>query len=170
MRVLWCLGFGILTIGGLFGVISLRLIIKYDSCNYLEDWSALIEHVNRYSVRLNGKTGFVNLLGKEVIPCKYDLAWEFSEGLANVRLNGKYGFIDKTGKEVVPCIYDETQVKFSEGLMGVQLNGKWGFVDKAGNEVIPCIYYDAKPFSYGLANVLLNGEWFYIDKNGNRVD
>lgn len=183
MRVLWCLGYGTLTIGVLFGVISLRLIIKYDSCNYLEDMSALIEHANRYSVRLNGKTGFVNLLGKEVIPCKYDLAWEFSEGLAKVRLNGKYGFIDKTGKEVVPCIYDETNVEFSEGLMGVQLNGKWGFVDKAGNEVIPCIYdnvdgtiingvltYMAYPsFGEGLANVRLNGKWGYIDKTGMEV-
>ena len=180
MRVLRCLAFGILTIGVLFGVIYLRLIIKYDSCRYLDS----SEYENRYKVWLDDKCGFVDLLGREVIPCKYDLAWEFSEGLAKVRLNGKYGFIDKTGKEVVPCIYDETNVEFCEGLVGVQLNGKWGFVDKAGNEVIPCIYDDVDgtihnggisyranypSFSEGLANVRLNGKWGYIDKTGMEV-
>ena len=45
------------------------------------------------SVELNGKWGFINKTGKEVIPLKYDDAYPFSEGLAKVKLNGKYGLI-----------------------------------------------------------------------------
>ena len=170
----------VLAIGLFFGMIYLRLVIKYDSCSYLDR----LESENRYSVWLDHKKGFVNLLGKEVIPCIYDWAWDFNEGLVNVKLNGKYGFIDKTGKEVVPCIYEETVLDFSEGLAGVKLNGKWGFVDKTGKEVIPCVYGDAghvnlggatqvkidyPSFSEGLAEVKLNGKWGFVDKTGKEV-
>ncbi len=50
-------------------------------------------------VQLNGKWGFINKEGKEVIPCKYDVAFEFNEGLALVQLNGKFGYIDINGTE-----------------------------------------------------------------------
>ena len=52
-------------------------------------------------VKLNGKYGFIDKTGREVIPCKYEAAGEFSEGLAAVKLNGKYGFIDKKGKPLL---------------------------------------------------------------------
>ena len=44
---------------------------------------------------------------KEVVSCRYDDAFDFSEGLATVELNGKYGYIDKTGKEVIAIKYDD---------------------------------------------------------------
>ena len=58
-------------------------------------------------VEKNGKRGYIDKTGSEVVPCKYDKAFGFSEGLAKVKKSGKYGFIDKTGREVVPFIYDE---------------------------------------------------------------
>ena len=64
----------------------------------------------------DGKTGFVDETGKEVIPLKYDFVKPFSEGLAVVAIHEplpqgilfptKYGFVDKTGKEIVPPKYD----------------------------------------------------------------
>ncbi len=104
----------------------------------------------------------------EVVPCKYDGASNFSEGLAPVKLNGKWGFIDKLGNEVVPCKYDDVY-HFSEGLAMVKLNGKWGFIDKLGNEVAPCKYDDAEEFFDGLALVALNGKYGFIDKTGREV-
>ena len=44
------------------------------------------------------KWGFVDLTGKEVIPCRYNRVGRFSEGLAAVDAEGKWGFIDKGGK------------------------------------------------------------------------
>jgi hypothetical protein len=42
----------------------------------------------------NGKYGFTDHTGREVIPCKYDHAWNFNEGLAAVPLNGKEMYIE----------------------------------------------------------------------------
>ena len=58
-------------------------------------------------VELNGKWGFIDKTGKQVIPCKYDGVGSFEEGLALVSLNFKRGYIDKTGKQVIPCTYDD---------------------------------------------------------------
>ena len=54
-------------------------------------------------VSLNGKLGFIDKTGKEVIPIKYDDAWGFSEGLAFVELNGKLFYINKRGECVKDC-------------------------------------------------------------------
>jgi hypothetical protein len=119
-------------------------------------------------VKLNGKWGFIDKTGKEIIPLKYDGAHSFSEGLVVVELNEKYGFIDTTGKEVIPLKYDDAW-SFSEGLANVKLNGKWGIIDKTGKEVIPPKYDDAWSFSEGLAMVKLNAKYGFIDKTGKEV-
>jgi predicted Ser/Thr protein kinase len=120
------------------------------------------------AVQLNDKWGFIDKTGKEVIPCKYFRAHNFSEGLAAVKLNDKWGFIDKTGKEVIPYKYFWAY-KFSEGLAEVRLNGKYGFIDKTGKEIIPLKYDDVGIFSEGLAAVELNDKWGFIDKTGKEV-
>jgi serine/threonine protein kinase len=119
-------------------------------------------------VTLNGKVGFIDKTGKEVIPCKYDDAGTFSEGLAAVEFNGRWGFIDKTGEEVISCKYDE-KWPFSEGLAAVELNGKWGYIDKTGKEEIPCKYDYAWSFFEGTAEVQLNGKHGLIDKTGKEI-
>ncbi len=116
----------------------------------------------------NDKWGYIDKNGKEVIPCIYDFAIRFAEGLANVLKNDKWGLIDKNGNEVVPCRYDDT-FYFSEGLALVQMNDKYGFINKNGKEVIPCKYDYAQDFSEGLAPVKMNGKWGFFDKNGNEV-
>src|SRR5215470_6777971 len=58
-------------------------------------------------VNLNGKYGFIDKSGTEVIPLKYDNASIFfHDELVPVKLDGKYGFIDISGAEVIPCKYD----------------------------------------------------------------
>ena len=68
-----------------------------------------------------------------VIPCKWEYAGPFSEGLAEVKDdNGKRGFIDKTGQLVIPCRWEWAEA-FSEGLAKVKDdNGKWHKIDKTG--------------------------------------
>ena len=90
-------------------------------------------------VRRNGKYGYVDKSGHEVIPCKYDYAGNFREGLAIVEKDDKSGFIDKEGREVIPCMYDAAG-SFSEGLAYVKKDDKWGYIDKTGREIIPFIY------------------------------
>ena len=119
-------------------------------------------------VKLNGKWGFIDKTGREVIPCKYDWVNLFLKGLAKVCLNWKWGFVDTTGKEVIPCKYDEVNV-FSKGLSAVRLNGKYGFVDTTGREICPCKYDWVTDFCEGLARVQLNDKMGIIDKSGREI-
>lgn len=138
----------------------LRISSKYQFINNFKEGLA--------QVKLNGKLGFVDKSGREVVPCRYDDINDFSEGLASVELNDKWGFVDKSGREVVPCRYDEIN-DFSEGLAVVYLNDKFGIIDKRGREVVPCRYDWVSDFNEGLAPVELNGKWGYIDKRGREV-
>ena len=104
----------------------------------------------------------------EAIPCQYDDAEDFSEGLAAVKLNEKWGFVDRTGQMAIPCQYDSAG-QFSDGLAAVRLNGKWGFIDQTGRVVIPCQYDSAGQFDDGLALVRLNGKYGYIDQTGREI-
>ncbi len=117
----------------------------------------------------SGKWGYVDAQGNTVIPCKYDWAGSFREGLAAVELNDKWGFIDQQGNTVIPCKYDDVGF-FSEDLVRVELNFKWGYIDKQGNEVIPCKYDDAYGFREGLAWVELNGKKGCINTRGDWFD
>jgi hypothetical protein len=122
-------------------------------------------------VRLNGKYGFVNKTGKEIVPLKYDFARDFNQdlqGLAIVKLNDKCHYIDKKGNR---WKYDEAY-GFEEDLAPVMLNGKWGYIDRNKKEVIPLKYDFAGSFNLelqGLALVKLNDKLFYIDKTGKFV-
>ncbi|WP_170880351.1 WG repeat-containing protein [Paenibacillus odorifer] len=126
-------------------------------------------HEGLAGVERDGKWGFIDKTGKEVIAPQYDYARSFNEGLADVRKDGKYGFIDKTGKEVIVPKYDNVH-SFSEGLATVIKGGKYGFIDKTGREVIASQYYEADNFSEGLARIETeDGKHGFIDKTGKEV-
>ena len=119
-------------------------------------------------VNKKGKWGYVDAENNEVIPCKYDDAFQFCNGLAKVKLGGKWGFIDKEDNEVVPVKYDSAY-EFNELLTAVNRRGKWGYIDINGNEVVPFKYDDAEEFSDGFAKVELKGKWGYINASGKEV-
>ena len=114
------------------------------------------------------KCGYIDETGKEVTPCIYDFAEEFSEGLASVKKDGKWGYIDKTGKEVIPCEYDKAYY-FSEGLAVVGKGKKWGHIDKIGNVVTPFIYDYTDFFNEGLAYVIKGRKFGFVDKTGKEI-
>lgn len=104
---------------------------------------------------------------EEVIPCQFDNAGWFHEGLAWVEVDRKYGYIDKTGEIVIPAVYDEA-VDFSEGLAPVKQNGKWGFINPDGETVVDFTYIYDKiyPFSGGYAVIMRDNKYGYIDRTG----
>lgn len=151
--------------------------LKYDSIPYNGSFSEGLA-----AVGIEGKWGFIDKSGNEVVPLKYGYADEFSEGLACVSLTNKYkkdkyGFIDKSGNEVVPLKYDWAG-SFSEGLAMVKLDGRWSFIDKLGNEVLQLSNGDGENFSEGLAMVGSRGivsfgyyfdQYGFVDRLGNEV-
>ena len=127
-----------------------------------------------------GKWGFIDMDGKEIVPCKYDKVEGFSGGVAAVNIGGKFkkeyilgssrerftggkwGLIGVNGNELASCKYDNVE-KFSEGLACVKWKGKFGYLDKNGKEVIPLKYNDAKSFSYGRALVQVKNKYGFIN-------
>lgn len=128
-----------------------------------------------------GDWGYIDRAGKLVIKRQYQLATDFSEGLAGVAVEGKYGFIDVRGDVVIPLSYDLIRDvrhpgepvdsgHFSEGLACVRVDGLYGYVDKGGRFVITPQFAAAQDFSDGLAWVVRRDEKTYIDKRVGWID
>jgi hypothetical protein len=58
-----------------------------------------IFHEGRAWVKLNGKRGFVDEHGNEVIPLKYDGVGSYHNGKALIQISDCWGQIDLDGKE-----------------------------------------------------------------------
>ncbi len=99
---------------------------------------------------IDGKWGYIDLTGKEVIAPKYDEASGFVNGVAIVTLNNKEALISKTGKEIIPFKYDQIS-EFYDGLSIVKNNKLYGFIDNTGKEVVPVKFIAVKEFYEGLA-------------------
>lgn len=66
---------------------------------------------------MNGKSGYIDIDGKTVIPFIYDFAFYFFEGLAAVKKDGKWGYINPSGETVIPFIYDEANYFYKESFL-----------------------------------------------------
>lgn len=88
-------------------------------------------YVNRY--------GYKNSNGKIVIPCIYNLALDFSDGLALVQTDKRaFYFINKKGQIVLT--YPDTYVPddyFYHGLLHIRINDKWTYVNHKGKIINP---------------------------------
>ncbi len=125
-------------------------------------------------IRKEYYNGFINRFGKEVIPCIYESAKSFHEGLACVKnpQNGKYGFIDKDGQEVIAFKYCKAR-SFHEGLAYVRTKNNIGFINKNGEQLISYDYkyYFLKDFHEGRAAIKdkRKNKCGFINKNGEIV-
>ncbi len=139
-----------------------------------------------------GKWGLINREGREIVPAKYDIILNFSDGLAPVNIGvngmgerggsgkniayygGKWGFIDRDGREAIPLKYNDVE-HFHDGVAAIIYKNKIGFINKMGREIIPPIYdgdpwsFDYQNFSDGVIKLKLNGKWGFVDKNGKKI-
>lgn len=127
--------------------------------------------------------GFIDKTGKEVIPCQYEDADDFADGVTSVLKDDQRMIIDREGN-VVATINADYQHGFQEGLMAFLVtDGEGehflGYVDMAGKVVIPADKYrvilterdNFYDFSDGLCRVMDfdNYRNFFIDKTGKKV-
>jgi serine/threonine protein kinase len=124
----------------------------YDS----EFFSVESFHEGYVTVKKNGKWGYMNRSGIEVIPIIYDKCNSFYKGKARVMYQGKWGIIDKTGMEIIPFIFDEMEYFVLTNFIKVKKGFKWGYINSAGKEIIPCIYEDCE--------ISINEDFFLLKK------
>jgi hypothetical protein len=126
----------------------------------------------RARVKLNGKWGYIDFDGNEVVPPLYDYVGYYSDGRVCVRVNQKFGFVDLDGNEVVPLRYDYIYDHY-DGMAMIRLDGKYGFIDMDGNEVIPCWYNSVGRQSHGFNACFRVSihvfEHLHFDKDGHLI-
>jgi hypothetical protein len=86
----------------------------------------------KINVQKNGKWGFVDTKGNEVIPFVFDAASSFRDGIAKVEKNNETGYIDSTGKFYLLDDYDRINI-LSAGLIEIEkynLSGLYSTVDQ----------------------------------------
>jgi len=129
------------------------------------------ENVILFPFKRDGKYGFTNNSGKEVIIPQFDEAGSFSEGLALVVIGkSKKGYIDKKGAFVINPQFSYAR-NFSEGLAGAydDIRKSCGYIDKNGDFVIQPQFEKVKDFSSGMAAVMIGKKWGYINNKGDYV-
>ena len=87
-------------------------------------------------VEKDGKYGFINTKGEQVIECKFDGALDFSEGLAAVEKGGKWGHVNTKGNFIVFDGYNnqievikEVSDKSGNVFLLSNSDGKFGLLD-----------------------------------------
>lgn len=84
-------------------------------------------------VRVEGKYGFVNKAGEQVIESVYDSAQDFStKGLSIVKRDNKWGIINSKGEIVIEIKYDKIFEINKKGYISVEINGVFEVIDFSG--------------------------------------
>ena len=141
-----------------------EIIIDADKNNYRKAWMV---SEGLAAVCKDGKVGFINTDGEEVIPFRYDYnencrMWDygilFHEGLCSMTdAEGNLGLINTAGEWVLPAEYDEIWVP----LYGYRIlikDNRYGVADTRGNIIYPA--------EYGYIDILEDG--FVLTKDGRR--
>jgi len=131
------------------------------------------------SFREHDLEGYIDVNGQVVIPPRFVMAGEFSEGLASAGLptvldpEGKrplIGFIDRSGEFVIPPQF-ESSSPFREGLARVtSSDGVRRFADREGKIALELPQYDnVGSFAHGLAYVRAGNKYGAINQQGEEV-
>ncbi|MEI8389304.1 MAG: TonB family protein [bacterium] len=132
-----------------------------------------------YPIEVDGKYGYINKEGKVVLKPKFDVANDFSEGLASVKIGTLWGYIDNIGRFIIKPKFHIAN-DFHEGLAAAGYE-KYnynivtqivGYIDKQGKYVIkpkelgPYIY----DFKDGIVAVQSSdAACGYIDRTGKLI-
>ncbi len=123
-------------------------------------------------VQKNGKWGWINLEGKEVIKINYDAAEAFRKNIAFVRKGRKWTAIDRNGKQKLESSYEEIKYlaleteknAFFKTLIIAKQKGKYGILDIEGKTLLN-FEYDKLAFvpeKFGF-DVEINGEEKFVN-------
>ena len=115
--------------------------------------------------------GFIDMTGKEVIPCMYREIDGFIGGISGVQdaESGDWGAIDKRNDIVIPFEYDRVYGG-EDGLIMVEQNGKCGFVDRSNTVILPLEYDRLSSYRNGVAYGLKDGCLYVIKNSVGKVE
>lgn len=125
----------------------------------------------KHNRREKVKFGYVDHLGNEFVPTKFDYLGNFYMGKAVVMDNDRFGYAEENGSYSVPVEFEDVSVPglYDRATVIVEKDGKYGHY-AMGNGLLTYGYEEARNFVNGLAPVKQsNGKWGYVDKAGREV-
>ena len=128
---------------------------------------------NRCQVQTDSLWGYMDEEGNEIIPCQYEEARPFSEGLAAVRKDGKWMFIGMGGDLAFELHTIEEEITavgdFSGGLAWFKVGHQYGYLNKLGKVAIPLDFTKVFDFKFGVARAVFKGKTGLIDIVGKWI-
>lgn len=140
-----------------------KQLTKYDDKAGYDELTPFSEGLAR--VKRNGKFGFINKKGEEIIPIEYDSAGVFISGIAVVFKGGKAGGINKKNETVIPLEYDLLGY-FAEGFSSYKTNNLAGIMDANGKKITEPVFEGLGTFSEGLAPFMKDKKIGYVNTKG----
>jgi hypothetical protein len=125
---------------------------------------------DRARVKIDGKWGYINSMGKEVIPFRFeDAQGFFSNDLAAVKLDGKWGYINAKGDIIISPRFDTVVKSEVRGFARVMVDGRYGWISAEGKLIEPRFdaIYENDDDDYDILAMVRQGDrWFWLDKKG----
>ena len=95
-------------------------------------------------VKKDGKWGYINTKGEQIVECKFDSVGNFSEGFAIVKKDGKWGYINTKGypvffdkgKNKIEVFFDKVIDRSNNTFYLSRLGDKFGLLDENFSVVI----------------------------------
>lgn len=117
--------------------------------------------------KLNGRWGYINQQGAEVLLCRYDTTYAFEGDLARVRFNDSMGVINREGFwQLYPAADHITIVSPTRFVARNQQNHQ--LLDEQG-KVLYSSPHILSPVEGGLLEINLLKQYGLLDLNGNRI-
>ena len=122
---------------------------------------------NFYEVTLNGKVGYLDIQGKQVIPCEYGYVRK-DEDWYWCKIGDKEGCCNKEGELIVPVEYKS--VLWNGMGFSVKTEDGWnGYIDAKGKVIIPANKYTSLIREGNYFIVGINSHKGFCDINGKEL-
>ena len=131
----------------------------------------IVSYADNYAVvELDGKFGYINEDGEEVISLKYEAATLFDGDIAAVQFEDTWGAINKKGKTVIDFKY-KAMGGFQDGYaVAKNKKDKWSLIDATDKPLFPFKYDFLTPMNdEGVAIAKRKGNYGLIDQAGEII-
>lgn len=133
---------------------------KYDD---IRDFSE-----NLAAANFQGQWGYLNKIGKIIIPFQYRTAHQFDGGITMVQdFDLQWTCLDKSGMELHKAKYEEVR-QHQNGLIPVKSDGNWGIVNQKGELLLEYKYQTIR-IDDKYAIVTQNNKQLLFDPNNGKL-
>lgn len=127
-----------------------------------------------YEVRKDGKCGFMNKKGDEVIPCIYDnyITTDDMGQWYCMSLDGKWGMVDSLNNIIFPFEFSDIECSKNNRStynIGLEKGDKWALADRSAEILTPFIYDRLTLFPKGGGIGYRDDDYYLLSSSGKEI-